>query len=275
MPHTAQAGSLADNATTAPTYAMQMMERCKTMAVEIGMDVQFKLDSRFSGEHFDNYIVSISSGSYNDKSCRITYFMNADDESDGYGIWVEFEGYDDALIPVMSAITIASVSPEYDYVQAAETARNWLKNYSGKGFSSILDVNDYILVLYSGPLNSYTLECNRKSIINQPYDKGDYGVLTYDEVRSGSHAHEQICVTGIVEKQFTHEFDVGYIIDYVTFVSEGKKYRGSVWIPMLPVHFEAGKEYTFYGVVDERQEDEYACMTIIRFEEGLGMSASQ
>jgi hypothetical protein len=44
---------------------------------------------------------------------------------------------------------------------------------------------------------------------------------------------------------------------------------------MLPVHFEAGKEYTFYGVVDERQEDEYACMTIIRFEEGLGMSASQ
>jgi hypothetical protein len=113
------------------------------------------------------------------------------------------------------------------------------------------------------------LECNRKSIINQPYDKGDYGVLTYDEVRSGSHAEERLSVTGIVEKQYTYEFNVGYIIDYVTFVSEGKEYRGSVWIPMLPVHFEVGKEYTFYGVVAKRQEDEYACMTIIRFEEGL------
>ena len=266
---TAQAGNPAANATAAPTYAMQMMEKYKALAAGIGMNVQFEIYPTLSGEHYDTYTATISKGLQNGKSCKITYFMNEENESDGYSIEVEFEGYDNALIQVMSAITITSINPEYDYAHAAETVQNWLANYSDKGFSSILDINDYIFVLYSGPLNSYTLECNRKSIINQPYDKGDYGVLTYDEVRSGSYAEERLSVTGIVEKQYTYEFNVGYIIDYVTFVSEGKRYRGSVWFPMLPVHFEAGKAYTFYGVVDKRQEDDYACIIITHFEEGL------
>ncbi len=268
MLHTTSTGSL--NIATASTYAIKMLENYKTIALNSGMQLISKKNTKRSSEYFDIYDVSLSNSLQSYGTCSITYLMNEENESNGFRTEVVFEENDGVLIPIMTALTIASVSPGCDYAQATEIARNWLENYSGKGFSNTLNINDYVFVISSGPGNAHYLNARLRSSVNVSVKKSEYSRLPYEDVRSGSHTTERICVTGVVQKQYTHESETGDIIDYVILISEGKRYRGGVWIPVLPVHFAAGKEYTFYGTVDQRQEDDYACLTISCFEEGLG-----
>ena len=177
-----------------------------------------------------------------------------------------FSSISDEFRDKFIALTIVVIEPSISFSQAELVTRKLLSSFTGKGHSDALMVGDCFLTMYSYLEELSSLSIVYKNEINVVTDKSQYKQLSFEEIRSKHHPDEKIYVTGIVEQQCIKYADTPDQVEYVIFSSGGHRYTSFFFYPHLPVQFETGQEYTFYGSVNRAQEDGFASMVIDFYE---------
>jgi hypothetical protein len=177
--------------------------------------------------------------------------------------------YYEFLLSFVTAL-ITAIDPNMSTADVHSSANELVSSFSGgyskilpnrAGFSKIVSVGDYLLIIHSlDDTLSYIFVYHKKDI-NAPVDKSQYSYLSFQEIASNKHSHQKIYLTGIVEEQLPDTIEM-YSNACVLFISSGNRYRLLYAPYFLPINFTVGKEYSIYGLVDEKQEGNYASIDV-------------
>lgn len=222
-----------------------------------------KVQKGFELDFFDkNYPPSKGCFLYNDN------VINGS-ASRSFFVYFSSNYYYEYLLDFVTAL-IKAIDPNMSAADAQSSANELVSSFSGEynkvlprhvGFSKIVPVGDYLLIIQCPRLYMSYLYVNHKNDINIPVNKSEYNELSFQDIKSNKHTLQKIYLTGIVEEHMPATIEM-YSKACVLLISSGNKYKVFYYPFYLPTLFEIGKEYTIYGVVDEKQEGDYASVDV-------------
>lgn len=142
--------------------------------------------------------------------------------------------------------TDSSLTPE----EAKEKMQMLINSYTGEDFSSVEESGEYLIFIEPFGSNSTIIHAKHKDEILSKINKNEYENVDFSSYNAPKlNKGAKVYVKGtVVDHERQNPGDSVTCIDYITIkASDGNEYRLSYHFFSLPVEFENGESYTFYG----------------------------
>ena len=154
--------------------------------------------------------------------------------------------------------TFLSTDSSLSLEKAKEKMQTLINSYTGNDFSSVEESGEYLIFMEPFGSDSTIIHAKHKDEILSKINKDEYKDVDFSSYNAPKlNKGSKVYIEGtVVDHERKNPGDSVTCIDYITIkASDGNEYRLSYNFFSIPVEFEIGASYTFYGNIAISQDD--------------------